>query len=308
MRKKWILSIILVLLGGCFTSRVKKPIVSEIKNKIDAKNEANKKIIGLPKKRVFILGFINKANYGKNDLELLAAETLQKQLMDTAKYVMLPLKNTINDLTVIKDNQFVFDKVVNLGLDLGVGTVIYGTIVSAQINKNGEKVGFFKKQEQSLEIALDITMVDINNATVLMNSTKSEKEIASFTTILKSTEEDVYNEELSRFTIQKTLDKFIPEITAKLDRINWLGRVALIEGQNIYINAGKESGLRANDILLVSEEGKDVFDPVTGRLIGKARGRVKGTLKIKSYFGDDGAIAVIKSGSGFDVNDKVELY
>ena len=35
---------------------------------------------------------------------------------------------------------------------------------------------------------------------------------------------------------------------------------------------------------------------------------MKGTLEVISFFGTDGSIAVIHSGSGFRENDKVELY
>jgi hypothetical protein len=58
----------------------------------------------------------------------------------------------------------------------------------------------------------------------------------------------------------------------------------------------------------VSEEGQEIFDPETGGFIGKAPGRMKGTIEIVSYFGKDGAIGIIHSGSGFEENDIVEIY
>jgi hypothetical protein len=71
---------------------------------------------------------------------------------------------------------------------------------------------------------------------------------------------------------------------------------------------GKVSGLQVGDILKVSEDGEDVYDPQTGNYIGGVPGRLKGTLEVISYFGQDGSIAVIHSGSGFKENDKIELY
>jgi hypothetical protein len=35
---------------------------------------------------------------------------------------------------------------------------------------------------------------------------------------------------------------------------------------------------------------------------------MKGSLEVISYFGQDGAIAVIHSGSGFKENDRIEMY
>jgi hypothetical protein len=90
--------------------------------------------------------------------------------------------------------------------------------------------------------------------------------------------------------------------------MTWEGRIAMIAGDRVYLNAGRLSGLQINDILKVTEEGKEIYDPQTGRFIGKAPGRMKGTVEVVSYFGKDGAIAVIHSGSGFKENDRVEMY
>lgn len=68
------------------------------------------------------------------------------------------------------------------------------------------------------------------------------------------------------------------------------------------------SGLQVGDILKVTEEGHEVYDPETGAYIGNAPGRMKGTLEVISYFGKDGAISILHSGSGIKENDKVELY
>ena len=62
------------------------------------------------------------------------------------------------------------------------------------------------------------------------------------------------------------------------------------------------------DILKITEEGDEIFDPDTGIFIGRAPGRMKGTVEVVSYFGRDGSICLIHSGSGFKENDRVELY
>ena len=71
---------------------------------------------------------------------------------------------------------------------------------------------------------------------------------------------------------------------------------------------GRISGLQVGDLLKVSENGDDIYDPDSGVHIGKSPGRLKGTLEVISYFGNDGSIAVIHSGAGFKENDKVEVY
>ena len=102
--------------------------------------------------------------------------------------------------------------------------------------------------------------------------------------------------------------EFTPQIISSLGKISWEGRIAAISGDRIYLNVGRISGLEVGDLLKVSDEGDDIYDPESGGHIGKVPGRMKGTLEVISYFGNDGAIAVIHSGSGFKENDKIELY
>ena len=97
----------------------------------------------------------------------------------------------------------------------------------------------------------------------------------------------------------------IAEVSAKLD---WIGRVARIIGNKIYINAGRSSGLQISDILKVMTEGQDIYDPETGALIGISKGEVKGTIEIIDYFGEDGSIAILHSGGSVQENDFVQLY
>jgi hypothetical protein len=88
----------------------------------------------------------------------------------------------------------------------------------------------------------------------------------------------------------------------------WEGRIASVQGERIFLNVGKISGLAAGDLLRVVDEGEEIYDTESGSFIGKSPGRLKGTLEVVSFFGQDGAIAVIHSGGGFRENDRVELY
>ena len=100
----------------------------------------------------------------------------------------------------------------------------------------------------------------------------------------------------------------IRTIASSIEKLSWEGRVAMVSGERIFINAGRLSGLQVGDILKIAEDGEEVYDPETGRFIGHAPGRMKGTVELVSYFGKDGAIGVVHSGSGFKENDRVQLY
>jgi hypothetical protein len=108
--------------------------------------------------------------------------------------------------------------------------------------------------------------------------------------------------------VTKAFRGSVGPIIKTIEKLSWEGRLAMIQGNRIYVNAGRLSGINVGDLLKVSSQGEEIFDPETGELIGTAPGPMKGTLEVVSYFGKDGAVAVIHSGSGFKENDIVELY
>ena len=86
----------------------------------------------------------------------------------------------------------------------------------------------------------------------------------------------------------------------------WSGRIASIKGRTVYLNAGKKTGLKVGDLLMVQELGEEILDPQTKVSLGRAPGSIKGELMVTGYFGNDGSVATIKSGAGFKNNDLVK--
>lgn len=113
---------------------------------------------------------------------------------------------------------------------------------------------------------------------------------------------------LLRYGIRVAVRRSIPKILSVSGKLEWVGRVARILDQKIYINAGRTSGIRVSDVLKVITEGSEIYDPETGSLIGISKGEVKGTIEIIDYFGPDGAIAVLHSGGAIHEGDYVQLY
>jgi hypothetical protein len=109
--------------------------------------------------------------------------------------------------------------------------------------------------------------------------------------------------------LSKTLaDNIQLKLSPFAEKLGWYGRVMRLEGSRIYLNAGRRSGLMLGDTLKVVEAPREIVDPASGAWIGEAPGRIKGTLKLTQYFGDDGSIAVLQSGGNIRPEDRVELY
>lgn len=68
-------------------------------------------------------------------------------------------------------------------------------------------------------------------------------------------------------------------LSKELERLEWYGRIAKVDGEEIYINAGKLSGLKIGDIMEVYPLG-----------VPEERRRAKGKVQISAFLGIDASI------------------
>lgn len=78
----------------------------------------------------------------------------------------------------------------------------------------------------------------------------------------------------------------------ELDRLDWFCRVAKVDGDEVYINAGKLSGLKAGDMM-------EVYPP---KHSGE-KGEAKGKIQIVATFGMDASIGKLVQGNKPDIED-----
>ena len=79
--------------------------------------------------------------------------------------------------------------------------------------------------------------------------------------------------------IEFSLDDILEGFLRQLDLLDWTTTIAKVEGENIYLNAGKLSGLRIGDTLEVFEPGKEILHPTTNLSLGWTTGKLKGSYK-----------------------------
>jgi len=102
------------------------------------------------------------------------------------------------------------------------------------------------------------------------------------------------------------LDDILEGFLRQLDLLDWTTTIAKVEGANIYLNAGKLSGIRIGDTLEVFEPGKEILHPTTNLSLGWTTGKLKGALKVTDVFGVDAAVGQVVQGTGFSPNDVVK--
>jgi hypothetical protein len=193
----------------------------------------------------------------------------------------------------------------------GIPIVLEPKIVEISATRKVDPVGIIRTAQSELVIRTQLRVVSTRSVSEAYNKIKSVTVHDSQVRIGDSATSGqfvVRNPNLAKQRILESFQDFLPDIQMLLSKFAWEGRVALVQGDRIYLNVGRLTGLKIGDILKVSDIGEEIYDPQSGQFIGRTPGRVKGTVEIISYFGEDGSVSIVHSGSGFRENDRVELH
>lgn len=193
----------------------------------------------------------------------------------------------------------------------GVSVLIRGAILDISSRQSGDHVGLVRQVSLKTTATIELVAYATSSGQELFRQTETATMDSHSTRVAERSQLQRYaahNPYLTHQAIRAGFARLMTGLLNSLHKVQWQGRIALIEGERIFVNAGQLSGLRPGDILRVSEAGQEIYDPETGQLLGESPGRIKGTLEVISFFGKDGTVALIHSGSGFQENDLVELY
>jgi hypothetical protein len=128
-------------------------------------------------------------------------------------------------------------------------------------------------------------------------SGKTLKTLSATNPIIASREKGTYSEEKAKVkAIDLAISDLSKALARELDSLDWFCRVAKVEGEDIYINAGRLTGLRIGDVMEVFRSS----DP-------DERGEQKGKIQISGFLGIDGSTGRLMDGKKPDVNDILRL-
>jgi hypothetical protein len=238
--------------------------------------------------------------------------SFMRTILKTDQFVIISNQDFPKDIAKFrKNNEYDLEAISKTAAAMGVSAVIEGKLVELKAKRIGDEVGLVRQIRAKTEATVQIRVAASKNGRVILDDMRSATLEDSTTRFGEGSYSDKFLEEdpkLIEGVLTKAFFGSVPKILQSVEKLTWEGRVALVKGDRIYLNAGRLSGIQVGDILKVTEEGEDVFDPETGALLGRVPGRLKGTVEVVNYFGKDGAVAVTHSGSGFRENDLVELY
>ncbi len=300
-----------VLMMGFFISSC----VTSSKRSTDEPDQMAMKLKSLksdgPRKRVIVLPVLNDSAEKDPAVAKAAREVLVSGLRQTDNFIILDNSDIGKDVkNMKKDGAYDMEEICKAGAEVGALAVIEGRVIEVKARKSGDEVGLLRSMKADVTVTVGARVFASSGKKEVFNEVRSAQSSEKNYRVLDPDGKKTFASDpaLIHEALVSAFSGMILPITKTIDKLSWTGRVAFIRGEKVYLNAGRLTGLNVGDILKVLEAGDDIYDPETGLFLGKAPGRVKGTLEIVSYFGKDGCVAIVHSGSGFKENDRVELY
>lgn len=308
MKKLFLLSV-LALAGCSLFDKKKDEAKIETANIPYEAREADE----TPRSRVLVLPFLDEKSTRAQKVSEESRRMVVAELQKTRRFVVISNQDFPHDPKKYLNDQGDYDleAISRMASTLGVAAVIEGKILEVKAKKLGDQVGLIRQIRARIETTVRVRMYSARNGKEILNEVRTATVEDSTTRVAEYSYSDRFLEEdpsLVKLAVRDAFMGLIRTIASSIEKLSWEGRVAMVSGERIFINAGRLSGLQVGDILKIAEDGEEVYDPETGRFIGHAPGRMKGTVELVSYFGKDGAIGVVHSGSGFKENDRVQLY
>ena len=244
------------------------------------------------KKRVLIPYFDDRTAEGEEVLGDWVAEKLMKEVNRRSLQVLFTDYQTVKDLLGKKE----FD---SKGLEtpevLQYLNEIFGVRALVVGQLSGPYVFTTKTTNDQEGTALAIIKIDIRLVDTF--SGKTLKTLSASNPIFAAKEKGSFSEERARVkAIDLAIASLGRSLAKELDGMDWFCRITKVEGEDVYMNAGKLTGLKVGDVMEVVRPGG----------FGE-RGEVKGKIRVSAFFGIDASTGRLIQGKNPDVNDILEL-
>ena len=262
-----------------------------------------------PKLRVGIVDFVNKSSYGAGRLGTSASDILTTELFKTGAFILVEraqLKQILGEQALGQTGTVNPDTAAQAGKVLGLNALVTGSISQFGVSTSGADYGVYKQKVQTAKCTVDVRVVDTSTGQLLFaDSGKGEFERKA-QEVLGLGQRAGYDETLGQEALRSAVTKFMDNLVQQLQNVEWSGRIAMVSGNEAYINCGRDVGLKPGDVLVVQTLGQEIYDPQTKVLLGRTRGAVKGELLV-TELDERMTITQIRAGTGFQVGDMVKV-
>jgi curli biogenesis system outer membrane secretion channel CsgG len=275
---------------------------------VDITEKVVSKYTGL-KRRIGVVSFENKAPYAQARIGQTATDILITELVKSGKFIVVErdkMDKLLEEQKLGQSGAINPATAARVGKILGLNAIVTGSISQFGLKSEGKDFLISQSKQQIVECTVDIRVVDTETGQVLLADSGKGVSRKASGKFLGMGNQSKYDETLEGEALRAAIVKFVDNIISQTNKKPWSCLVAVSKGGSIYLNAGLESGLELGQKLDVFSQGDEIIDPSSGIVIGREEERI-GTIKVASFFGDNGSIASVISGSAPKAKDLCRL-
>lgn len=210
---------------------------------------------------------------------------------------------------------------VQLGKMIGANFVVTGSITGLSSGGGeGFKVGPVTVGSSPTRVTLTARIVDVATGEILYSSVKDKKAsrsqfgiqlpVAGGLGAYSQTSQDIIT------TVNSICEEIVAEFVDKMDEgVGYLatmpieGYVVDVSGNSVYVNLGRNTGIKVGDLIRIYRPGKTIVDPKTGKVLDQELNLVAEARVTRVKMNLSEAIVVGKRGENIEIRleDVVEV-
>jgi hypothetical protein len=233
------------------------------------------------KRKIAVLPFEDRTTFTLEKIGEVIADRLAKK-METKVFTCLVMDRETVRLTLAKAGLTPADlkdpaKTKVLNKALGVQGIIMGTVYGPFVSTSAPVTDDEEKASMAI-VRIDVNFIDAAQGRVV-------RKFSATNPVAGSEEFGVLCEEKAKYrAVDMVIDQIMAQVVDDINSMDWLTRIALVEGNTVYLNAGYQTGLKKGDLLEVYPAGD---------LNGT---KPMGRIQVSKLFGIDAAVAQVIQG------------
>lgn len=217
------------------------------------------------KKRLAVVDFIDKTDYGKGRLGIAASDILEGSLSRSGKFTMVThsgLDEILNLQALGQSGALEASTAMQAGRIVGANAIINGSVSEFGIKRSGLSVpGVVGTKKLQARAVVDIQLIDGSTGLILLSETAEGLAETSATKILNIGGEGTYDETLAGKALRQAIDQLVVKITSKMSTVPWQGYVLSSDTNGTWITGGTDVGMRPGLTFEVTGTPKQVTAP-----------------------------------------------
>lgn len=121
-------------------------------------------------RKVTVMDFVNKTNYGRRQLERVTSDILANELVKSEKFQVIErekLHRALEELSLSQSGAIEESQALEAGKLVGAEIIITGSVSQFGCKTEGHDAIFYQSKCQTCEAIVDVRLIDVEKATVL---------------------------------------------------------------------------------------------------------------------------------------------